>query len=75
MNIKVYLDADDDVRLSRRVMKEYKAMGESLDLEEILEAYEKFVKPAHERFVEPSKKYADMIIPNYGFQYDENNDI
>lgn len=74
-DLKIYIDADDDVRLSRRILKE-KNEGEKdgdFDIIKCLNKYEKFVKPAHEKFVEPTKKYADMVIPNYGFTIEELN--
>ena len=67
MSMKVYIDTDDDVRLSRRVLKEYKMHGSKMSLEDVLAKYEKFVKPSYEKYVEPTKKIADIVIPNYGF--------
>lgn len=74
-DLKIYIDADDDVRLSRRILK---AMNEEdkdkkFDIIKFLNKYEKFVKPAHEKYVEPTKKYADVVIPNYGFTIEELN--
>lgn len=74
-DLKIFIDADDDVRLSRRILKEkneHERDGE-FDVLKCLEKYEKFVKPAHEKYVEPTKKYADMVIPNYGFTIEELN--
>lgn len=65
-NMKIYIDADDDVRLTRRILKE-KAEAEKdedFDIMKCLERYEKFVKPAYDKYVEPTKKFADMVIPN-----------
>jgi uridine kinase len=75
-NLKVYIDTDDDVRLSRRILKISQKDGvdgqKSLDmLKDLLETYEKRIKPAYEKWIEPSKKYADIIIPNYGFSTDK----
>jgi uridine kinase len=67
LDLKVYIDTDDDVRLSRRVLKMTK---KGLNLSDLLYKYEKQIKPAYELYIEPSKKYADMIIPNYGFSID-----
>lgn len=43
--------------------------GKGITLDEFLEIYFKFVKPGYEKYVEPCKKYADIIIPNYGFSF------
>lgn len=58
---KVFIDADSDVRLKRRILRDTKERGRSL--ESVLEQYIKQVKPMHEKYVEPTKKYADIIIP------------
>ena len=58
---KVFIDADSDVRLQRRILRDTKERGRSL--ESVLEQYIKQVKPMHEKYVEPTKKYADIIIP------------
>ena len=58
---KVFVDADSDVRLQRRILRDTKERGRSL--ESVLTQYIKQVKPMHERYIEPSKKYADIIIP------------
>lgn len=58
---KVYIDADSDVRLQRRILRDTKERGRSLD--SVLEQFIKQVKPMHEKYVEPTKKYADIIIP------------
>jgi uridine kinase len=74
LDLKIYIDADDDVRLSRRILKEMKeACEDKFDVDNCLDKYEKFVKPAHEKYVEPTKKFADMVIPNYGFTIKELN--
>ena len=67
LHIKVYLETDEDVRLSRRVLSNLKELVAKKSIVTFLEYYFKFVKPAHEDYVEPSKKYANLIIPNYGF--------
>jgi uridine kinase len=69
LDLKVYIETDDDVRLSRRVLKMAKR-GTLTSLQDLLYKYEKQIKPAYERYIEPSKKYADIIIPNYGFSLD-----
>ena len=66
LDLKVFIDTDDDVRLSRRVLKMSKK-GTLTNLQDFLYKYEKQIKPAYEKYIEPSKKYADIIIPNYGF--------
>ena len=64
----MFIDCDDDVRLSRRVLKnERKEGANKQSLSELLKTYEDKTKPAFEKFIEPSKKYANTIIPNYGF--------
>lgn len=65
MDIKVYVDTDADVRLARRIMRDVQIRGRSM--ESVINQYIKTVKPMHEEFVEPSKKYADVIIPEGGF--------
>ena len=65
MDIKVYVDTDADVRLARRILRDVCNRGRSM--ESVIEQYLSTVKPMHEEFVEPSKRYADMIIPEGGF--------
>lgn len=60
-HMKLFVDTDPDTRLSRRVLRDTKERGR--ELEQILNQYTKFVKPAFEEFCLPSKKYADIIIP------------
>ncbi|KAB2880200.1 uridine kinase [bacterium] len=62
MDIKVYIDTDADVRLIRRLKRDIKERARTLD--SVLEQYERFVMPMHLQFVEPSKRYADIIIPH-----------
>ncbi|MDF2820149.1 MAG: uridine kinase [Clostridiales bacterium] len=64
MDIKIYVDTDADVRLIRRILRDVKERGRSLD--SVITQYSTTVKPMHEQFVEPSKKHADIIIPNGG---------
>lgn len=61
MNIKVYVDTDDDIRIIRRIKRDIEERGRSLD--HIIQQYLSVVKPMHHQFVEPTKKYADIIIP------------
>ncbi|KAM1111786.1 hypothetical protein ACFX2B_044120 [Malus domestica] len=64
MNIKIFVDTDADVRLARRIRRDTVERGR--DINSVLEMYAKFVKPAFDDFVHPSKKYADVIIPQGG---------
>ncbi len=64
MDLKVFVDADADERLLRRILRDTKERGRSL--ESVLTQYMATVKPMHEEFVEPSKKHADIIIPRGG---------
>lgn len=65
MDIKIFVDADADVRIIRRILRDVEERGRSL--EGVVEQYLSTVKPMHESFVEPSKRYADIIIPEGGF--------
>ena len=64
MDIKLFVDADADVRILRRIVRDVKERGRSLD--SVISQYLTTVKPMHEAFVEPSKRYADVIIPEGG---------
>lgn len=64
MDIKVFVDTDADERLMRRIIRDMSERARSI--ESILTQYRDTVKPMHEQFVEPSKKYADIIIPRGG---------
>lgn len=64
MDIKLYVDTDDDIRLLRRIHRDI--VERDRQLENVLNQYEKFVRPMHLEFVEPSKRYADIIIPRGG---------
>ena len=65
MDIKVFVDTDADVRLARRILRDVCNRGRSM--ESVIELYLSTVKPMNEEFVEPSKRYADVIIPEGGF--------
>ncbi len=65
MDIKVFVDTDADVRLARRILRDVKERGRSM--ESVISQYTTTVKPMHVEFVEPSKRYADVIIPEGGF--------
>ena len=64
MDIKLFVDADSDVRLIRRLRRDLVERGRSVDT--ILRQYEDSVRPMHLQFVEPSKRFADVIIPGGG---------
>jgi len=64
MDIKLFVDTDNDVRLLRRIKRDIIERDRSL--ESVLHQYEHFVRPMHFEFVEPSKRYADVIIPHGG---------
>ena len=64
MDIKLYVDTDADVRILRRIVRDVRDRGRSL--ESVVNQYLETVKPMHEQFVEPSKRYADLIIPEGG---------
>lgn len=64
MDIKIFVDTDADERLVRRILRDVKERGRSL--ESVISQYINTVKPMHEQFVEPTKKYADIIIPRGG---------
>ena len=61
MDIKLFVDADDDIRFIRRLQRDTQERGRSIDW--IISQYLATVKPSYNQFVEPSKKYADIIIP------------
>lgn len=64
MDIKVFVDADADDRLARRIRRDVRDRGRLL--ENVLNHYETTVKPMHLQFIEPSKRYADLIVPQGG---------
>lgn len=64
MDIKIFVDTDADVRILRRVLRDVKERERTLD--SVVSQYLTTVKPMHEAFVEPSKKYADIIVPQGG---------
>ena len=64
MDIKIYVDTDADVRILRRIVRDVRDRGRSLD--SVVNQYLSTVKPMHEQFVEPSKRKADIIIPEGG---------
>lgn len=64
LDIKVYVDTEDDIRILRRIQRDIKERGRSID--SVISQYLNTVKPAHDQFVEPYKKYADIIMPEGG---------
>ena len=64
IDIKVFVDADSDDRLGRVIERDMMERGR--DVKKVLERYEKTVKPMHLQFIEPSKRYADIIVPQGG---------
>lgn len=64
MDMKVFVDADADDRLMRVIKRDIVERGRSID--RVMERYECTVKPMHEQFIEPSKRYADVIVPQGG---------
>lgn len=65
MDIKVYVDTDDDIRLARRILRDIKERGRSV--ESVINQYVEVVKPMHHQFIEPTKRYADIIVPEGGY--------
>ncbi|AHL72230.1 uridine kinase [Bacillus altitudinis MN12] len=64
MDIKLYVDTDADLRIIRRILRDTKERGRSID--SVIEQYVSVVRPMHNQFIEPSKRYADIIIPEGG---------
>jgi uridine kinase len=65
MDIRVYVDTDADIRLIRRLRRDVEERGRTVD--SVIRQYEATVRPMHLEFVEPSKRYADLIVPEGGF--------
>jgi uridine kinase len=64
MDIKVYVDCDSDLRLSRVIRRDLNERGRNIS--QVLDRYEKTVRPSHLQFIEPTKRFADIIIPQGG---------
>ena len=64
MDIKIFVDTDADIRICRRIKRDVNKRGRSL--ESVINQYQQTVKPMHEKYVEPSKKYADIVVPEGG---------
>lgn len=60
LDMKIFVDGDNDERLIRRIKRDIKWRGREID--DIVNQYTKFVKPMHEKYIEPSKKYADVVL-------------
>ena len=67
MDIRIFVDTDADVRLCRRIKRDVNKRGRSL--ESVLEQYQTTVKPMHEKYVEPSKHFAHIVVPEGGKNY------
>ena len=63
--IKIFVDTDSDVRVIRRILRDIRDRGRTLD--SVINQYMGTVRPAHLQFVEPTKRYADIIIPEGGY--------
>ena len=64
MDIKIYVDTDDDIRIIRRIKRDMIERGRTLD--SIIDQYLSVVKPMYHQFIEPTKRYADVIVPEGG---------
>lgn len=67
MDIKIYVDADPDIRFIRRLKRDLTERGRTLD--QVIRQYESTVRPMHLQFVEPSKRYADLVVPEGGYNF------
>lgn len=67
MDIKLYVDTDADLRIIRRLLRDIKERGRSLD--SVIEQYVNVVRPMHNQFIEPTKRYANVIIPEGGHNH------
>ncbi len=65
MDIKIFVDTDADIRIIRRITRDIRERGRTLEC--VIGQYLSTVKPAHEQFIEPTKKFADLIIPEGGY--------
>ena len=67
MDIRIFVDTDADIRLCRRIKRDVNKRGRTL--ESVLTQYQQTVKPMHEKYVEPSKKHANLVVPEGGKNY------
>lgn len=65
LDIKIFVDTDSDVRIIRRILRDIKERGRTLD--SVIMQYLNTVRPSHLQFIEPSKRYADIIVPEGGY--------
>lgn len=65
LDVKIFVDTDDDIRFIRRLQRDIQDRGRTVD--SVINQYYTTVRPMHREFVEPSKKYADLIIPEGGY--------
>jgi hypothetical protein len=61
MDLKIFVDTDSDVRLIRNIRRDVVERGRTVEM--VLDRYEKVLKPMHEQFIEPTKQFADLIVP------------
>lgn len=73
LDFKIFVHTDDDVRLARRIKRDILERGRKI--EGVLKSYHKFVKPAHTKFVKPTMKFADLIVPRIRPIASEKNNI
>ena len=64
MDIKIFVDTDDDIRIIRRIKRDLEERGRSL--QSVIDQYLSTVKPMYHQFIEPTKRYADIIVPEGG---------
>jgi len=64
LDLKIFVETDDDVRFTRRLQRDVTHRGR--DINSIIEQYEKTVKPMHLKYVQPSRKYADIVLSGDG---------
>lgn len=67
MDMKLYVDTDADLRIIRRLFRDIKERGRTMD--SVIEQYVNVVRPMHNQFIEPTKRYADIIIPEGGHNF------
>ena len=67
MDIKIYVETDDDIRIIRRIKHDMEERGRTLD--SVIDQYLSVVKPMYHQFIEPTKRYADVIVPEGGANY------
>jgi len=73
LNFKIYVHTDDDLRLARRLQRDILERGRTVD--GVLKSYHRYVKPAYKEFVQPTMKYADLIVPRGRKIYSIHNNV